>query len=241
MFACSIPRCVRAEKRGTNGRKGLAKLPVGTPSALLKRETHIGCIAVYMYTRGSSVPLCCASCTRHHCMSVCPPQRHLQTTTHSRRHVTHSDHYCTQFCFYPPRSWMQVPHHRERTHRFQSQGQRSRAMWPCCDNTSSDDEHNTDNNLLLLFADVDIAPALLAGLSEVDVLQIALGCRLALDMITISQHYCPSPDLEPPPFGAVLEPLLSGMVSLLHYCGHDGLVTCTAQVENNSHSQLRSV
>ena len=216
MFACSIPRCVRAEKRGTNGRKGLAKLPVGTPSALLKRETHIGCIAVYLCTRGSSVPLCCASCTRHHCMSVYPPQRHLQTTTHSRRYVTHSDHCYTQFCFYPPRSWMQVPPHRERTHRFRSQAQRSRAMWPCCDYTSSD-------------------------LSEVDVLQIALGCRLALDMITISQHYCPSPDLEPPPFDAVLEPLLSGMVSLLHCCGHDGLVTCTAQVENNSHSQLQSV
>ena len=54
-------------------------------------------------------------------------------------------------------------------------------MWPRCDFTSTDDdEHNTDNNnLLLLFADVDIAPVLLAGLSEVDVLYIALGCRFA--------------------------------------------------------------
>ena len=52
-------------------------------------------------------------------------------------------------------------------------------MWPCCDDTSSDDdEHNTDNTLLLLFADAHIAPALLAGLSEVDELKIALGCRL---------------------------------------------------------------
>ena len=34
---------------------------------------------------------------------------------------------------------------------------------------------HTDNNFLLLFADVDIAPALLAGLSVVDVLNIALG------------------------------------------------------------------
>ena len=48
-------------------------------------------------------------------------------------------------------------------------------MWPCCDFTSSDDdEHNTDNNFLLLFADVDITPTLLEGLSEVDVLHIAL-------------------------------------------------------------------
>ena len=48
--------------------------------------------------------------------------------------------------------------------------------------SSDDDEHNTDSNFLLLFADVDIAPALLAGLSEVDVLRIALGCRFALDI-----------------------------------------------------------
>ena len=48
--------------------------------------------------------------------------------------------------------------------------------------SSDDDEHNTDNYFLLLFADVDIAPALLAGLSEVDVLYIALGCRFALDI-----------------------------------------------------------
>ena len=48
-------------------------------------------------------------------------------------------------------------------------------MWACCDDTSSDDEHNTDNTLLL-FGDAYIAPALLAGLSEVDALMIALGC-----------------------------------------------------------------
>ena len=79
-------------------------------------------------------------------------------------------------------------------------------MWPCCDYTSSDgDEHNTDNNFLLLFADVDIAPALLAGLFEVDVLYISLGCRFALDIFTISQQYCPSPDLEPPPLDSELE------------------------------------
>ena len=59
----------------------------------------------------------------------------------------------------------------------------------CCDFTSSDDhEHNTENNFLLLFADVDITPTLLEDLTEVDVLHIALGCRFALDIFTISQH-----------------------------------------------------
>ena len=51
---------------------------------------------------------------------------------------------------------------------------------PCAgvdDTSSDDDEHNTDNNLLLLIADADIAPALLAGLSDVDELHMALGCR----------------------------------------------------------------
>ena len=80
---------------------------------------------------------------------------------------------------------MQVPPLRERTHRFQSQAYCSRAMWPCCDFTSSDDdEHNTDNNFLLLFADTAITPALLEGLSEIDVPHIALGCRFALGIFT---------------------------------------------------------
>ena len=52
-------------------------------------------------------------------------------------------------------------------------------MWPCCDDTSSDDdEHNTDNNFLLLFADTAITPTLLEGLSEIDVLHIALGWQI---------------------------------------------------------------
>ena len=63
-------------------------------------------------------------------------------------------------------------------------------MWPCCDYTSSDDdEHNTDNNFLLLFADADITPTLLEGLSEVDVLRISIGCRFALDIFMILQQY----------------------------------------------------
>ena len=95
---------------------------------------------------------------------------------------------------------MQVPPYRERTQRFQSQAYCSRAMWPCCDFTSSDDdEHNTDNNFLLLFADISITPILLEGLSEIDVLHIALGCRFALDIFTISQQFSPTPDHEPLP------------------------------------------
>ena len=90
--------------------------------------------------------------------------------------------------------------HRERTQPFQSQSRCSCAMWPCCDITSSDDdEHNTDSNFLLLFADVGITPTLLEGLTEVDVLHIALGCRFALDIFTISQQYSPTPDHEPLP------------------------------------------
>ena len=73
-------------------------------------------------------------------------------------------------------------------------------MWPCCDFTSSDDdEHNTDNNFLLLFADVDSTPTLLEGLTEVDVLHIALGCSFALDIFTISQRLSPTPVHEPLP------------------------------------------
>ena len=75
---------------------------------------------------------------------------------------------------------------------------RSRAMLPCCDFTSSDDdEHNTDTNFLLLFTDVVITPTLLEGLTEVDALHTALGCRFTLDIFTISQQHSPTPDHEP--------------------------------------------
>ena len=95
---------------------------------------------------------------------------------------------------------MQVPLCQERTQRFQSQANCSRVMWPCCDITSSDDdEHNTDSNFLLLFADVDITPTLLEGLTDVDVLHIALSCRFALDIFTISQQHSHTPDHVPLP------------------------------------------
>ena len=51
----------------------------------------------------------------------------------------------------------------------------------CCDDTSSDDDHNASDVLLLLCADL-IALVLLAGLSDVDELMAALGCRFALDV-----------------------------------------------------------
>ena len=95
---------------------------------------------------------------------------------------------------------LRVPATRFCTRPFQSQACCSFAMWPCCDITSSDDdEHNTDSNFFLLFADVGITPTLLEGLTEVDVLHIALGCRFALDIFTISQQYSPTPDHEPLP------------------------------------------
>ena len=80
-------------------------------------------------------------------------------------------------------------------------------MWPCCDDTSSDDdEHNTGNTLPLFFADAYVAPALLASLSEVDELNMALGCRFALDIFTIAQQDRPSPDTVPLPLDPGLEP-----------------------------------
>ena len=78
-------------------------------------------------------------------------------------------------------------------------------MWPCCDITSSDDdEHNTDSNFLLLFADIGIMPTLLDGLTDVDVLHIAFGCRFALDIFTVSQHYSSALEHEPLPHDPVL-------------------------------------
>ena len=59
-----------------------------------------------------------------------------------------------------------------------------------------------------LFADVVIMPTLLDGLSEVDVLHIATGCRFVLDTFTISQQYTPTPVHEPMPLDAEPGPLL---------------------------------
>ena len=109
----------------------------------------------------------------------CTTQCHLQTTTYGSRYVTLGVYSLTQlpvtYCFYaceyrPPGFAHSL---------FLSQARCSGAMWPCCDFTSSDDdEHNTDSNFLLLFADVGITPTLLEGLTEVDVLHIALGWQI---------------------------------------------------------------
>ena len=42
-------------------------------------------------------------------------------------------------------------------------------------------------------------PNLLDGLTDVDVLHIALGCRYALDILTVSQHYSSALELGPLP------------------------------------------
>ena len=55
-------------------------------------------------------------------------------------------------------------------------------MWACCDDTSSD---------------ADIAPVLLSGLSDVDELMGALGCKFALDVFTIAEQDRPLPVLTP--------------------------------------------
>ena len=81
--------------------------------------------------------------------------------------------------------------HRERTQPFSSL--KTAAAVPCGPAVTSPPPtmtmHNTDSNFLLLFADVGITPTLLEGLTEVDVLHIALSCRFALDIFTISQQH----------------------------------------------------
>ena len=51
----------------------------------------------------------------------------------------------------------------------------------------------------LLFVDIGITPTLLDSLTDVDVLHIALGCRIALDILTVSQHYSSTLELGPLP------------------------------------------
>ena len=82
---------------------------------------------------------------------------------------------------------------------------------PADDTSSDDDDHNTSNVLLLLCADALIAPVLLAGLSDLDELKVALGCRLALDVFNIAQQDYPVADQEPvicDPWPAALRGLL---------------------------------
>ena len=63
-------------------------------------------------------------------------------------------------------------------------------MWRDTDFSSDDDEHNTDNDALLLFGHAIVAPHLLSRLSALDELSLALTRRFALDIFTtIQQDY----------------------------------------------------
>ena len=53
--------------------------------------------------------------------------------------------------------------------------------------------------IAISFLFADLTPTLLEGVTEVDVQHIALGCRFALDIFTISQQLSPTPDHEPLP------------------------------------------
>ena len=89
------------------------------------------------------------------------------------------------------------------THTVCFQSRKSATAVPCGPAVTSPrptmNERNNDSNFLLLFADVDVTPTLLEGLTDVDVLHMALGCRFALDIFTNSQQHSPTPDHEPLP------------------------------------------
>ena len=60
-------------------------------------------------------------------------------------------------------------------------------------------------------------PNLLDGLTDVDVLHIALGCRFGLDILTVSQHYPSALELGPLPDDPEFSLFLSA-VSTLSFC-----------------------
>ena len=95
---------------------------------------------------------------------------------------------------------MQVPSRRERTQPFFFSLKPAAAV-PCGPAVTSPRPTMTSTTLIAISSsclrDVDITPTLLEGLTEVDVLHIALGCRFALDTFTISQQH--TPDHEPLP------------------------------------------
>ena len=139
-----------------------------------------------------------------------PPQCHLRTTTYSRRNVTVGQPYAT-----PCSVFYALPRDVKCKYRPYGNTRRSYSLKPASvaqlcpghdDTSSDDDEHNTSNTLLLLVADACIAPALLAGLSDVHEFKIALGCKYALDMFMIAQQNGRSPDLDNLPLDPNLEP-----------------------------------
>ena len=178
----------------------------GTHTSIWSRS-FLRQLADLVHMPGNSLTICCDMLTTHQLRSetLGPPSKVFFTVpfpnNNSRQPLRDSwgllSHPVVLNIWY---LWLPEPIHRERTQPFQSRGRCSRAMWPCCDITSSDDdEHNIGSNFLLLFAGVGITPILLEGLTEVDVLHIALGCRFALDIFTISKQYSPTPDHEPLP------------------------------------------
>ena len=71
-----------------------------------------------------------------------------------------------------------------------------------------DDDHNTSNAFLLLCADALVGLVVLAGLTDLDELKVALGCRFALDVFTIIPQDHTVVDQEP----VDLRPLACGLV-----------------------------
>ena len=125
------------------------------------------------------------------------PQRHLQTTSHSRRYVTTRPHFLKpnsvliQSTWYPT---VLAPSLREQ---LQSVLLRASQCGHPAMTLPLMTMSTTPVTPLLLFADTDIAPVLLSSLSDVDELMVALGCRFASDVFTAAQKDRPLPVLTP--------------------------------------------
>ena len=171
----------------------------------------------------------------------CAPQCHLQTTAHSRRYVTHSDHCHTQYSFYALLSWMQVPPNRNAHSVFSL---KPTAAVPCCPAVTSPPLTMMSTTLatffLLLFADIAITPTLLEGLSEIDVLHMALGCRFALDISRFRSNF--PLHLIPSHFPTILSSPHFEHGYTCFKTGHIGQLVClTMLVERDSHSNSHSM
>ena len=179
----------------------------GTHTSILSRS-FLRQLADLAHMPGNSLIICCEMLITHQLLSeiLGPPSRVFSTVPSPNNNSWQPLRDSWDLLSHPAASYirflcLQVPATRDCTQPFQSQARCSGAMWPCCDITSSDDdEHNTDCIFLLLFADIGIVPTLLDGLTDVDVLHIALGCRFALDIFTVSQHCSSALEHEPLPY-----------------------------------------
>ena len=136
----------------------------------------------------------------------CPPQRYLQTTTLSSSHVTLDT--CSSLAKAPCHVFMccapvyRVPGPSLREHPQLFYGTLPQAIahpvhcrvLSCVPRGDAQPSARADG---LLFADALIAPVLLTGLSDVDELMVALGCRFAVDIFTIAQQDRPHPEPDP--------------------------------------------